>query len=221
LSRKAAHSMGAVIGIDARMAGRVPTGLGTYATAPVRALPSLDTANSYIVIRASDMPSPIATGRHVEEIVLPGHLDTPRNLLRGRDISRLGLDLYHSLHHFLPPGLRVPRVVVTLHDLIWIEYRPLILDGRFGAIRRAGIHFFARATMGYAVRRADRIIAVSAHTRSRAIAHFGLDRSRIDVVHHGIDHDAFRPNTGASPAASPPYFLCLGNTRPYKNIPVA
>ena len=45
--------------------------------------------------------------RWSEQVVLPGDLDTPRNLARGRDISRLGLDVYHSLHHFLPPALRV------------------------------------------------------------------------------------------------------------------
>ena len=80
------------------------------------------TAPTVLVIRGPGAQSPIATGTNVQEVVLPGDLDTPRNLARGRDISRLGLDLYHSLHHFLPLALRVPRVVVTLHDdLIWIE----------------------------------------------------------------------------------------------------
>src|SRR4051812_44431725 len=117
--------MGALIGLDARMVGRVPSGLGTYAGQLARALVARDRTNSYVVIRGSDSPSPIATGPNVQEIVLPGDLDTPRNLVRGADISRLGLDVYHSLHHFLPAALRVPRVVLTLHDLIWIEHPAL------------------------------------------------------------------------------------------------
>jgi glycosyltransferase involved in cell wall biosynthesis len=213
--------MGALIGLDARMVGRVPTGLGTYAGQLARALVARDRNHSYLVIRGPGSPSPIATGPNVEEIVLPGDLDTPRNLARGRDISRLGLDVYHSLHHFLPLALRVPHVVLTLHDLIWIEHPRLIRDGRFGVVARTATHLFARAAMDYAVHRADRIIAVSAHSRSRALAYYRLDPSRVDVVHHGIDHDAFPPAAGASPAGAPPYFLCLGNTRPYKNIRTA
>jgi glycosyltransferase involved in cell wall biosynthesis len=213
--------MGVVIGLDARMAGPVPSGLGTYALHLARALTSLDRVNSYIIIRGPRSPSPIAAGPNVTEVVLDGDLDAPRNLASGRAISGLGLDLYHSLHHFLPPALRVPRVVLTLHDLIWIEHRPLIRRGGLAPITRTVTNLFARAAMGYAVRRADRIIAVSAHCRSRALAHFGLDASRVDVVHHGVDHAAFPPQRGGADGPAAPYFLCLGNTRPYKNIPTA
>jgi glycosyltransferase involved in cell wall biosynthesis len=157
----------------------------------------------------------------VTEVVVDGDLDAARNLASGRAISRLGLDLYHSLHHFLPLALGVPRVVLTLHDLIWIEHRSLIRSGGLAPITRTVTNLFARAAMGYAVRRADRIIAVSAHSRSRALAYYGLDASRVDVVHHGVDHVAFPPQQDAAHAPAAPYFLCLGNTRPYKNIPTA
>jgi glycosyltransferase involved in cell wall biosynthesis len=213
--------LGVLIGLDARMAGTVPSGLGTYAAHLARALPRLDRVNSYIIIRGPRGPSPIAAGPNVTEVVLAGDLDAPRNLASGRAISGLGLDLYHSLHHFLPLGLRVPHVVLTLHDLIWIEHRPLIRGGGLAPITRPVTNLFARAAMGYAVRRADRIIAVSAHCRSRALVHYGLDASRVDVVHHGVDHAAFSPQQDGAGGPAPPYFLCLGNTRPYKNIPTA
>lgn len=212
--------MGALIGLDARMVGSIPTGLGTYARQLARALVARESTHSYLIIRGPASPAPIAVGRHVEEITLPGDLDTPRNLARGRDISRLGLDVYHSLHHFLPLSLRVPRVVLTLHDLIWIEHARLIRDGPFGRVARTATHLFARGAMHHAVHRADRIVAVSAHSRARALAYYGLDPSRVDVVHHGIDHDAFRPGD-AREADGPPYFVCLGNSRPYKNIRTA
>jgi glycosyltransferase involved in cell wall biosynthesis len=210
--------MGAVIGLDARMIGPVPTGLGNYASSLVRALTSLDTAHTYVVIRSPAAPPTVPLGRQVSEVVIAGDLDTPANLVRGRAISGLGLDLYHSLHHFVPPGVRVPRVVVTLHDLIWIEHRSLIRDGGFAALTSTATNWFARAAIGYAMTRADRVIAVSSYTRDRALAYYRLDPSRITVVRHGIDHAAFAPSTSAAPG-SPRYFLCLGNTRPYKNIP--
>lgn len=211
----------ATIGLDARMVGPAPSGLGTYAAHLARALAARGRSHSFVVIRRPDRPAPIAIGPNVEEVVLPGDLDTPRNLVRGREISRLGLDLYHSLHHFLPPGLRVPRVVMTVHDLIWIEHRRLIIDGRFGAVARTATHAFARAAMGYAMRRADRLIAVSAYSRSRALAYYRLDPSRIVSVPHGVDHEAFSASVESNDPVRPPYFVCLGNTRPYKNIPTA
>jgi glycosyltransferase involved in cell wall biosynthesis len=206
------------IGLDARMAGSVPSGLGTYAANLARALPPLDRSNRYVIIRGPASPSLNAADDNVEDAVLPGELDTPRNLLHGRAISHLRLDLYHSLHHFLPLALRVPRVVVTLHDLIWIEHASLSRSDRAGAIAN---HLFARATMGRALRRADRIIAVSEHTRARALDYYGLDSSRIQVVYHGVDHDLLQTATQSPSRMSAPYFLCLGNTRPYKNIPTA
>src|SRR5262249_39441643 len=180
-----------VIGLDARMAGPTPSGLGTYATALARALAARDAGFTYVVIRTPQSPGPIVDGPNVRDVVLPSPLDTPGNLLRGADLSRLGLDPYHSLHHFLPPGLRVPRVVVTLHDLIWIEHRRLIVDGRFGALNRTVTHLYARGAMRYALRRADRIVAVSAHSARRAIARYQLDPSRVAVVRHGVDRTAF------------------------------
>jgi glycosyltransferase involved in cell wall biosynthesis len=203
------------------MAGPVPSGLGTYASELARALARLDTDHTFVVIRQRRGPAPIATGPRVTEVVLDGDIDAVSNLARGRAISRLGLDLYHSLHHFLPLGLRVPRVVLTLHDLIWIEHRRLIRDGRFAPVSRLATNLYARAAMRYALKRADRTIAISEHTARRAAAVFGLDRSRVHVIPHGVDHDAFPPPPPGVLPQTPPYFLCLGNTRPYKNMPTA
>jgi glycosyltransferase involved in cell wall biosynthesis len=210
-----------VIGLDARMVQPTPSGLGTYATQLVRAIVARDTRHSYIVIRTPDSPGPIVAGPNVRDVVVPSPLDTPGNLLRGRQLSNLGIDLYHSLHHFLPPSLRVPRVVLTLHDLIWIEHRRLIVDGRFGAINRAVTHLYARGAMRYALRRANRVVAVSAYSALRAIERYGLDPSGVHIVHHGVDRSVFAPRAASSGESQPPYFVVLGNTRPYKNVPTA
>ena len=41
------------------------------------------------------------------------------------------------------------------------------------------------------------------------------------MVHHGVDHDRFRPRSGAAARPAAPYFLCIGNGKPYKNIHTA
>lgn len=211
------HAVGALIGLDARAADRTPNGLGTYARSLIAALVARDSEHSWVIIRRPDTGPPMATGPHVREVFMRGDVSTPSF---GRGISRLGLDLYHSLHHFLPVGLRVPHVVMTLHDLIWVEHRELIRGGRLGSITRHLTHAYAKRAMSAAMRRADRVIAISDHTRTRAMAHFGVDPSCIEVVHHGVAHERFRARH-VGPPAEPPYFLCLGNSRPYKNMPVA
>jgi glycosyltransferase involved in cell wall biosynthesis len=209
---------GALIGIDARAADGVPNGLTTYARALVAALARIDQRHSYIVIRRPNTGPPFVALPHVKEIFMAGDASTPT---LGGGVSALRLDLYHSLHHFLPFGLNVPRIVITVHDLIWLEHRDLIRSGRLAATTRWATHFYARLAMRYAARRADRVIAVSAHTRARFAAYFGMDPSRIAVVHHGVAHDAFRPSSGQQTSADGPYFLCIGNSKPYKNIPTA
>lgn len=211
------HAVGARIGIDARNIRRAPNGLGTYARNLVNALATLDTPHSFVVIRRPDSGPAVIERPHVEEVVIDGDPSTP-NL--GNAISRLDLDLFHSLHHFLPFGLRVPRVVVTLHDLIWLEHPSLIRSGGAAPITRTVSHLYARVAMPYAVRRADHVITISAHTRERAMAYFGLSPEKVSVAHLGVEHARFSP-AGDGTLDLPPYFLCLGNSRPYKNLPVA
>jgi glycosyltransferase involved in cell wall biosynthesis len=209
---------GAIIGIDARAADGVPTGLTTYARELVASLAQIDRQNSYIVIRRPGTGPAFVEAPHVTEVFMAGDASTPT---LGTRVSALGLDLYHSLHHFLPIGLDVPRIVITVHDLIWIEHRALIRSGGLAPATRWLTHLYARVAIGHAVRRAHRLIAVSAHTRARVVAYFAVDPSRIDVVHHGVSHGVFRPRTGAEATSLAPYFLCVGNSKPYKNIATA
>ena len=66
-----------VIGIDARMVGTVPSGLGTYAAQLAKHLPPLDPGNSYVIIRRPGSPGPLASGSNVREVFVEGDLDQP------------------------------------------------------------------------------------------------------------------------------------------------
>lgn len=224
------------IGIDARMIGPVQTGLGRYALGLARHLPPLDPDNRYVIIRRARAPMPVATAPNTEDAVVEGDIDQPANLLAGPAINRLGLDLYHSLYDFVPPGLRVPRIVLTLHDMTWLEEPDLCFDERFAWVKARVTTMYAWLTMPYAARRAAEVITVSAHTRSRALALLPLDPARVQVVHHGVDRALFPAkgsgtvspfgddelrNRDQAAALAAPYFLSLGNTKPYKNTRAA
>ena len=104
------------------------------------------------VFRRPNTGPPFAAAPNVTEMFMAGDASTPTLGLR---ISRLQLDLYHSLHHPLPIAPDVPRVVITLHDLIWLEHRDLIRGGRLAPATRWITHWYAKRAMRHAVLRAE------------------------------------------------------------------
>lgn len=207
------------IGLDARMVDTQASGLGRYARELVRRLPALAPGADFVVIKRQVMAGErLADAPNATEVVIPGLLDHPANLLSAVPLTTLGLDLYHSLHHFLPPGLRVAHALMTLHDLIWVEHADLTFAGRWAWPKARANQLYGTATMWHALRRADHVVAISAWSRDRAVARFGTPPERFTVIHHGVDHARLAP---AGPHREPvePVLLSLGNSKPYKNLP--
>lgn len=94
-----------------------------------------------------------------------------------------GVDVVHY-----PLTVPVPpvhaRVATTLHDVQHLE-----LPGMFSRAERA----FRKLAYDRAARRADTVIVPSAFVRERAVELLGLDPDRVRVIHHGLDHELFRP----------------------------
>lgn len=88
------------------------------------------------------------------------------------------LDLIHVPHFNTPLG-RIERLVVTIHDLIYLKFResrpPYIPD------------LLARKIIGATVRKADKIIAVSENTKKDIIKFFPYAAGKIDVIHEAAD----------------------------------
>jgi len=78
-------------------------------------------------------------------------------------------DVYHSVHHLMPPTGGRPRVL-TVHDLRRYRLGELYGHSRTDAFERA-------------VAAADRIVAVSASTRDDLVELLDVPSDKIDVVH--------------------------------------
>jgi glycosyltransferase involved in cell wall biosynthesis len=117
--------------------------------------------------------------------------------------------LYHGMEGFLPYSLRRgDRAVVTVHDLGWQVY-PELYNRRLRVM-------YSRL-FPWAVRRADRFIAVSRYTADDLIRRAGIPAAKIDVVYHGVD-PAFSENGNGQPQNSEqPYILAVGGVSPRKN----
>jgi glycosyltransferase involved in cell wall biosynthesis len=131
-------------------------------------------------------------------------------------------DVIHSPHYTLPLVSTIgrrPKNVVTLHDATFFSDPELHL----GVKAR-----FFRGWTAVSGRLADALVAPSEATRDEVAKHTHTDASRIAVIPHGVDHDRFRPPTGAEVAEvrqwlaigpDQPYVAFLGTLEPRKNVP--
>ena len=103
------------------------------------------------------------------------------------DLRRDGIGLYHGLSQELPVGLRAAgvRSVVTIHDLIQQRHPEQFpwFDRRVYDLK-----------VGYAVRHADRVVAITEHTRRDVLARYPeVDPARVRVVVQSCDPLFFAP----------------------------
>ena len=112
------------------------------------------------------------------------------------------VDVFWSPRHHLPLGLRQVPSVVTIHDMVW-----RVAPETMHPVTR----LLDAALMPIALRRAERIIAVSNDTAGRIRAYCGRDAAVV----------AAAPQSFAPAAAyrhRRPYFLFVGTREPRKNL---
>lgn len=145
-----------------------------------------------------------------------------RRLFLGGLLRRMDSRLVHLPD---PPGTpldrRQPRIV-TCHDLI-----PLVLAKDYLS-PLPGSRILQRERDKARYKTARRVIAISEATRRDLIEQLGISPERIDVVHHGVDHERFTPHAAPNElfelrealGISGPYLLYLGAGDVRKNLPL-
>ena len=122
-------------------------------------------------------------------------------------LTRRRFDVVHI------PGPRVPwfvrgRLVATIHDLAFLKFPAM-----FRPAHRRRLEWFTRQ----AIRRSNRLIAVSASTKQDLVELLNAKPECVDVVYHGVDHNMFRADV-APDVRSVPYVLSVGALQPRKNF---
>lgn len=123
-------------------------------------------------------------------------------LLAARD----SVDLLHCSSSSAPPIVGRP-FVITVHDII-----PLVFDDGQSPEQSRRFEISLRS----ALRRADAVIAVSESTKRDLVAFFGIQPSRICVIHWGADLPTNIIATGRSDR-DPNLVLAFGGDAPRKN----
>ena len=186
--------------IDADVLGRRRTGDETYFAALLRELVPL--ADQERLAAVTRRPELVPEG--VEPVELPARSQSMRMAFA---LPRLLKRLDPSLTHFnyvVPPSYR-GRSVVTVHDLSF-ERMPWLMGRRDRMLFRRFVPASAR--------RADRVLAVSEHTKRDLAEHYGIPEDKIVVTPNGVD-PVFHAN-GSAPER-PPYVLFVGGIQPRKD----
>jgi glycosyltransferase involved in cell wall biosynthesis len=204
------------IGIDARIVHYVRGGIPNYVLRLLRSLAQLDGDTDYYVLHSRKDRNPSIPGPNFRPVACwtPPHNRLERWAL-GVEVARLGLDLLHTTD-FIPPALGYHRSVITVHDLTFLHYPQYLTTES----RR-----YYNQQIGWAVHRADHILADSYTTKSDLATLLDVPSERVTVVHLAAD-PAFRPLPEAEAerivaryALEPGYLLCVGTLEPRKNLP--
>lgn len=217
------------IGIDggALQNGHYQAGLYQYTSHLVAELGALKRDHEYTVLffngRGGMSDAAMArwsVGAHVRPRLCPvpyrgvrflDRLSLPTRALLGQ------VDVFHGPAFRLAPGRCSRASVVTIHDLAFLTHPEWFPDA-------SGVEHYRRHT-AEAVRKADRLVTVSAFTRDALLERYQVDPERVRVIHPGIDRE-FQPevDSAASKALrvryglSRPYVLFVGYQEAKKNI---
>ncbi len=206
-----------VIGIDineANVASRVGTGQYCY-----QILKHWSTTSNNLDFHlyhrddlAGDMPPETAHWKYRQlgpkrawlRFALPLHLITHRQNT-----------VFWSPAHYAP-AFGLGKSVVTIHDLAYEYFPDLFLPSDLYKLKN-----WTRS----AVKTASRVIAVSQATKEDLIKIYGVESSKITVVHNGYDADFFNVTTPVNNSTfsnyklkNKNYILFLGTIQPRKNL---
>jgi glycosyltransferase involved in cell wall biosynthesis len=122
-----------------------------------------------------------------------------RQIFLPLQIRKYNLDLMHFTYFNVPIFYR-GKFIVTIHDLNF-----------------SNVGFFKRLIYGIvlksALKRAEKIIAISEFTKNGILKHYKINSDKIRVIHEGVSGE-----TGSRPQNPKPYILYVGNDYAHKNL---
>jgi glycosyltransferase involved in cell wall biosynthesis len=203
------------IAIDARIVYYSSGGMRRYVVLLLEALAALDGDTEYLVLHSRKQLSPPVPGPNFRPVPCwtPSHHRFERWAM-GLEVARLRPDLLHS-PDFIPPGFGYRRSIITVQDLSFLRYPHFLTDES---------QRYYNKQIGWAVERADHVLAISQATAGDLTSLLGVAPDRVTVTSLAADPALRRPDGEAvervvgSYGLSPGYVLFVGTLEPRKNL---
>jgi len=211
------------IGVDIRALNTDKlTGVGKYIFNYLDNILQLDKDNQYYFFN-SGFKKPAQNFSFTTNNFTIKNLNVSNKILNWRLLTRLGPKLdsvfEDKLDLFWLPNINFCQfgstpLILTIHDLSFIH------DRRFFSPKSRLWHYLTR--VGALIQRADKIVAVSEHTKGDVINFFDVDSSKIVVINPGLETVAMDKDKARSLVAKfalpQKYFIYVGTLEPRKNI---
>ncbi len=197
-------------------------GMDMVALELIRNLQKIDHENEYFIFIKPDEDRCLQSTDNFHIVELDGGMyPVWEQYYLPRAVKKYDCDILHCTSNTAPvnPGA---KLVVTLHDIIYMEKNPLLAKG-FTPYQRFG-NLYRRWDVPRILKKAEKIITVSHFEKQRIASFFGLDDHKLIAVHNGVSNH-FRPikdqdelerikNKYKLPER---FVFFLGNTDPKKN----
>jgi glycosyltransferase involved in cell wall biosynthesis len=211
------------IAIDIRTILPTRSGVGNYVLHLIENLLRVDSGSTYYFIsRPENLTFFENLGKQgVPLFTIFSHENHPlgdlwEHFILPLRLKKFGVEIFHGPASLIPFRKENYRVVVTIHDLVAFLF-PNTIPLKYGA--------YMRYLLRYAVRRADRIISVSAHTREDLIRILKVPPEKISVVHEAptplfraLDRQWAREQLQTRYGLKKKFIYHLGNIEPRKNL---
>jgi glycosyltransferase involved in cell wall biosynthesis len=212
------------IGIDARFFGTSGKGLGRYTQKLVEELEKIDHNNQYYIFlnkHSFDEYQPKNPNFHKILVNIPWY-SWQEQMIFPKILRKYHLDLVHFLHFNVPVLYRKPYLV-TIHDLILLEY-PTRKASKLNFIMYNIKNLAYRFVIMNAIKTAKKVITISNYTTNSIKKHFHISNSKMHMIYEGVDLERFNLlnaqdfNFNKFNLKKGKYILYVGNVYPHKNM---
>lgn len=208
-----------IVGYEAKRIFSNYTGLGNYSRTLIENI-----AEYYPTEITPVLFTPkVSINKRTEQVYALSKTITPKQKFLWRSFRQVNeweknnIDLYHGLSGEIPfINKRNVPVAVTIHDLIYLQYPKM-----YTAIDRGIYDFKSR----YAVKKSDKIIAISQSTKKVIVDLYNVPENKIEVVYqsaHSI-FENFKPENADDLADSmlpSSFFLYVGAINERKQLKI-
>jgi len=212
------------IGIDCRLSGNAHAGIGRYIEELILRLPKIGRANRWVLFfysqkQANDflekiIPKPV----NIKIIIAPiKHYSLEEQLKMPSIFAKQNLDLLH-IPHFNVPIFYQGKLIVTIHDLLWHEFRGLnvtTLQPYLYYIKYWAYRFIT--TM--AIKKAHKVIVPAQTIKKTLLKYYPWAKNKVTITKEGHSNK-FKPRSDIGERKINKTLLYVGSLYPHKNISV-
>lgn len=187
----------------------------------VKNLQEIDKENQYYIFVAPGPDRCIAETANFQIVEFEGAYPVWEQIKLPKKAKALKLDILHSTSNTAPVSCPC-LLVVTIHDIIYLESHPLKAKG-YTAYQKFG-NLYRRWVVRKLFKTADKVITVSEFEKQRFLESGYVPEEKLEVVYNGvgehfqvIEDENYLEEISKKYHLPENFFLFLGNTDPKKN----